>query len=196
MSQAADHESVAALNEARRLFAAEGLPLPYVPAEMQPAVRRIRQWVYGTRPDDMGLYDVRAYGLEAGTTSVSDYVLFGHAGHGVSSYAIHHYLVRGPLALFVQVAWGGAYGDRRRATEAVAARLAKAEALTLAVEAARQRGHFVPGERLFVVAADFFQAAWRRVPGPLPLEEFARPAAWRQGEGETLLQAVLEALDQ
>lgn len=196
MSQADGQGSMPALDEARQLLASEGLPLPYVPAELQPAVRQIRAWVYGTRPDTLGLYDVRAYGLEAGTTPVADYVLFGHAGHGLDSYAIHYYLVRGPLALLVQVAWGGVYTDRRRATEAVAGRLAQAEALAHAVEAAQQRGHFQAGERLVVVAADFFQAAWRRVPGVLTLDEFVRPDAWHQGESETLLAVVLEALSQ
>jgi len=197
MTQATGQESVTALDEARQLFAGEGLDLPYVPPEMQPALRRLRDWVYGTRPDSLGLYNVRGYGLEAGTTPVADYVLFGHAGHGLSSYALHYYLVRGPLALFVQVAWGGAYGDRQRAAQAVATRLDQAEALIHAAGAARQQGHLpaLPvGERLVVVAADFFQAAWRRVPGPLPLDEFVRPDAWHSGEAATILPSLLDTL--
>ena len=42
---------------------------------------------------------------EAGTEPVADYLLLGHAGHGIQSYAIHYYVVRGPLALFLQIGW-------------------------------------------------------------------------------------------
>ena len=40
-----------------------------------------------------------------------EYVAVGHAGHGINSYAMHYFLVYGPVALFAQLPWGGAYMD-------------------------------------------------------------------------------------
>lgn len=183
-----------ALEQARQLFADSGLPFPFIPPEMTGEIRQITEWVYGTRSDQAFLYYLTWFINEVGTTPVADYLLFGHDGHGINSYAIHYYLVRGPLALFVQESWGSAYGDKEKDSQAVAERFSQAEALVHAVETAQQRGVFKPDERLVVVTSSFYGAIWRRLQG---LEAnslaFTTSTAWR--EEKNILPAVLQVLE-
>lgn len=48
---------------------------------------------------------------EARHAKPEEYLLFGHAGHGINSYAIHYYLVRGSLRVCLQVSWGGVFSN-------------------------------------------------------------------------------------
>jgi ribonuclease HI len=102
------------LEEARQLFENAELTLPPVPKELQPALRRVDEWAYASRDiTPMDMYMFGRYLVEAVTSDIGDYVAFSHAGHGTNSYAINYHLVLGPLALFVQVGWGGAYMDNQ-----------------------------------------------------------------------------------
>ena len=177
-----------ALEAACQLFTQEEIPFPFIPPEMRPAFAELSEWVYGTRPDAPWLYEIRDYVREAGTEPVADYLLMGHAGHGIQSYAMHYYLVRGPLALFVQSGWGGAYMDKDKATRDMAARYAQAEELIQAVEAAQREGRFRPGERLIISDSDFYGSSWTRIDGVLDEDSF-RQSNWR--EDEDVLRAVL-----
>ena len=49
------------------------------------------------------------------TGQVDDFVAVSHAGHGANSYALSYFLVDGPLALFLQTAWGGVFTDPEKA---------------------------------------------------------------------------------
>src|SRR4051794_28595595 len=100
-----------ALEEARQLFREKGLPFPPIPDEMTPDIRRLGNWIYGTRSDEPFLYAIDRFVDEAVVGRPKDYVLLGHSGHGTNSWALHFYLVHGPLRLFVQIGWGGAYFD-------------------------------------------------------------------------------------
>jgi hypothetical protein len=171
-----------ALEEAQQLFSQAELPFPYVPDEMRGKVARIQEWMYGTRADTPNLYDLGWFVHEAATQPVQDYLLFGHAGHGVNSWAMHYYLARGQLALFIQSAWGGAYEDEAAARRKLVDRWAHIERLIRAVEEARRGGRLSPAERLIVVVSDFSGFTWRRLEGAVDEAEFARADAWQHGE--------------
>ena len=40
-----------------------------------------------------------------------DFVLFAHSGHGINSSAIQYYLVYRPIVVYIQIPFGGVYGD-------------------------------------------------------------------------------------
>ena len=164
------------------------VPFPFIPAEMRPAFAELSEWVYGTRPGAPWLYEIRKFVREAGTEPVADYLLLGHAGHGIQSYAMHYSLVRGPLALFLQIGWGGAYMDKDKAARNMAARFAQAEELIQAVEAAQRKDCFRPEERLIISASDFYGSSWTRIDGVLDEDSFYQ-SNWR--EDKDVLRAVL-----
>ena len=152
-------------------------------------IRQVVEWIYGTRSDQESLYHLISFVTEVGTKPVADYLLFGHDGHGINPYTMHYYLVRGPLALFVQEGWGGAYGDSVAEVQAVTERFRQAEALVHAVDAAQQRGAFKPDERLVVIARGFSRSIWRRLHG-LAVDQNALFASPDWHEERDVLAAV------
>lgn len=177
------------LTEAQHFFTQQGLPFPYIPPEMRPAIHRIGEAVYGTHEHAESLYDIAPFVEEAATQPVEDYILLGEAGHGINSYAIHYYLVRGPLAVFIQKSWGGAYTDVRQAEKDIAETFHRVEQLVDAVAAAQQRGVFPPGARLIVTDSSFYGSSW------IYLEQQTAPGMiFRMEQWQTGHKALREAL--
>jgi hypothetical protein len=110
----------AAFQEAMQLYETNHLPIPPLPAELTQDVVKVYEWVYGTRADVRSPYWIQPYISELETGLQPDYVVFGHAGHGIVSYALHFYLVRGPLALFLQHSWGNADSNPAKDVEYIA----------------------------------------------------------------------------
>lgn len=196
MDPTIDLPTSTALLEAQQVFGAAGLPCPYVPTEMRGQVARLEEWVYGTRADTSSLYDLGWFVREVGATPVQDYVLFGQAGHGLNSRAMHYYLVRGRLALFLQLAWNGAYENHAEATQVVSERFAQAEALSQAVETAQHQGRFDPTERLIVVASDFYGSSWRHWQTTADPTRFLMADGWHTSKTDRILSAVLTDVEQ
>jgi hypothetical protein len=96
------------------------------------------------------MYTFNKYPLEAIRGRAPEYVAIGHVGHGINSYAITYQLVYGPVACFVQSAWGGAYMDRVAATFETREKLDKCSKL---VELAERATNSMP--RLLVIEAQF-----------------------------------------
>lgn len=98
-------------------FTASGLPVPPVPEPLRPALQAPQPWCWTTRDID----PVRMYLFDAGFLAdilagrVEDHVAVSHAGHGINSYAVNYHLVYGPLAVLMQVGWGGVYTDNAAA---------------------------------------------------------------------------------
>lgn len=82
--------------------------------------------------------------------------MLAHAGHGVNSYAIHYYLVKCPLYLFLQIPWGGAYEDSLRSTEEVNTTFGLAACLINALDQALESKRLRRKDRLLVVASGFY----------------------------------------
>jgi hypothetical protein len=91
--------------------------------------------------------------MEAVKQDIEDYVLLAHAGHGVNSYAIHVFVVHGPLALFLQVPWGGVYMDPKKSARRLADVFDCAGQLITAVREADTTDRLEPGKRLFVMVS-------------------------------------------
>ena len=170
--------SVPALEQAQTQFAGEGLPFPPIPSELAPRLQRLGPWTFGTRPDAPSLYDLAAYVAELELGPVADYVMAGHAGHGTNSWALHYYLVRGPLALLLQTAWGGIYTDNDAAARLMADRFAQAQALITGSAATQAAGRLALPARLAVVVSDFYGSRWAVLPAPGP----AASAAWQPAD--------------
>ncbi|MEB3355620.1 MAG: hypothetical protein VKK04_02655 [Synechococcales bacterium] len=176
---------VSPLGKAQALFATEGLPFPHIPAEMHDTFCLLAPWVYSTRTDIPDPYGIAQFVEEVSTQPVADYVVLGHTGHGINSYAMHYYLVRGSLALFLQIAWGGAYTDNDKAVEKMATAYAQAEQLAAAIEAAK----LSPSERLIVVISDFYGSRWTHLDGTKDPKVFRTDVDWQTDRN--VLQKVL-----
>ena len=107
---------------------------------------------------------------------MEDYALLCHSGHGINSYALQYYLVHDSLQMFLHLGWGGVYMD----AQAEAAKIQ--ECFSLADEiilAAKPVGRLVAGNRLTIVASDFYGSNWSPS-GEAPREpdsNFKGPAA-------------------
>ena len=107
------------VEEMRALLSDSGLVMPPVPPVFARRFRKRDEWVFASRQVRTSPYDIEHYVRAARRPDHRDYVLLAHAGHGVNSYAIHYYLVHGPLRLFLQIGWGGAYMDAKATTRGV-----------------------------------------------------------------------------
>jgi hypothetical protein len=164
-----------ALAELERRFTQEALPLPPIPDELRSALRRLGPWTFGSRAVDHDLYDQTPFIAEWERGEVEDYLLLGHAGHGVNSYAMHYDLVRGPFAVFLQSAWGGAYTDADEARRVLAVRFAQIDQCLGAMEEATRAGLVGPGARIGVVVSDFYGSRWS-----CPVDGAAAKPRWQR----------------
>jgi hypothetical protein len=140
----------------RDLFLEEhGLPLPPVPREMVDRIRALAPGLVTSRDDQLGPYQLRPF-LDELAKPPEPYIVFGTAGHGVSAWAMHYYLVQQGLGLFIQLSFGGAYGDLERERSRVASTFAVAESVVLAPRLRR----LPEAQRLVVVASDLAGSRW------------------------------------
>ena len=143
--------------KARRLFQNAGLAFPTIPEEFAPRLKERNEWLYSTREIEVWPYDLDHYVHEITRTHVEDYVVLSHSGHGVNSYAIQYYLVRGALRMFLHLGWRGVYSD----AEADAAKIRDCFSLADKIVATTQTvGRLRPGDRLTVVGSDFYGSYW------------------------------------
>ena len=154
--------------KAQSLLKTAGLIMPPVPQELKPRLRERTEWCYSTRVLKVWPYNINEYVNEALNGRPRNYLVLAHAGHGVNSYAMHYFLVRRTLQLFLQVGWGGVYMNAREATTQVNECFRLAGRLLAAVEEAVQSSRLRPADRLTVVATDFYGGFW------LPPEKEAR----------------------
>ncbi len=83
--------------------------------------------------------------------------MLSHSGRGVNSYAIHYYLVYGPLHMFLQLGWGGVYMDADEDAAKIRGCFSLADAIVRAATTVRKFG---AGDRLTIVASDFYGSYW------------------------------------
>jgi hypothetical protein len=154
------------LAEANALFREAGLPVPAIPPQLAARLEQREPWCYATRELDHSPYDWRAFVDEA-DPAVSDYAVLAHAGHGANSYAIHYYLVHGPLRLFLQLGWGGVYMDAAATTRTVHDCFRLADQLDAAIPTSRK---IPPGASLLIAASDLHGSTWRCVDAAAPFD--------------------------
>lgn len=129
-------------------FAEHRLGQPPVPAGLRPTLVRIGDWTWTTRDSsDLGLYDPPEL-IDESTRPCADYVAIGVAGHGVNSYFLTCRAVVGPVALFVQTGWAGAYMDHDQQAADLRDLMGQAAAIL-----SRAEGRPADGRRLLVVVS-------------------------------------------
>lgn len=151
------------------------LQTPLVPIPLQPQIQRKRDWVWGSRQDIPRLYEISSYIEEALSGSSTDFFLLGHDGHGTNSWFLHCYLQHGPLSVFVQTPWGGAFTESAAAEDAVKRRFQVLERLITSVDRALVAGISFPG-RLIVQQSSVTSPRWGWLTGDSTCEwqeEFA-----------------------
>jgi hypothetical protein len=139
-----------------KLLTGAGLDMPPIPEDLAGTFVKRSKWCFCSRRlFRRSPYDLFRYVEMWGATKVTDRVLLAHAGHGINSYAMHYYLVRGPLRLFLQVGWGGVYMGERETTEVNRCFGLVGSLLSAADVAVRSR-RLRPADTLCVVASDFY----------------------------------------
>jgi len=152
------------LQQARARFSEEGAPFPPVPGVFEAGFRHIAPWTYGTRETPpASLYHIHNFTEEAASSSVGDYLLMGHDGHGMNSYAMHYYLVYGPLALFLQVGWGGVYMDKAQSVNGMSQLFAEVSSILQLMDTPQKKHSTVARseDRFIVMLSDFYGQRWR-----------------------------------
>ncbi len=151
------------------------LPMPVIPAYLQAQVAPLREWAWGTRPEEVRLYEVERWAEEAAASPQEDYFMIGQDGHGTNAWFLHCYLTEGPLSIFIQTPWGGAYTEMKAALDGVQRRFTVLERLVRAAETATLRGARLPG-RLIIQQSAISGPRWGWAVPDQPMvwhEEFA-----------------------
>lgn len=132
---------------------AERLPLPPIPFALQPQLRQFRDWMWGTREPTAPLYDIGVYVEESLQASPADYALVGQDGYGTNAWFFHCYISQGPVTLFIQVPWGGAYSDPEQATRRLERRYELAQQILDTADHLVTAGQPLPGRLVVEQAA-------------------------------------------
>ncbi len=108
-------------NDLVATFTSAGVPVPPIPAALQPYLERRDRWFWSKRDLERGeLYDPQLL-MDEATSPLPDYVAITRVGHGVTSYFMTYQAVFGPVALFAQTGWGGVYMDDAAQNQELAA---------------------------------------------------------------------------
>lgn len=132
---------------------------PELAAGLRPTDRQSPCWSTGPMPGEP--YELGQHITAVSNTS-SPLAVVAHDGHGVNSLAWHVYVVQGPLACFVQSAWGGIYQDPDGDRYEIDRRMAMVIRLLSATAHALDEGRIGPRERLLFVDTSFhgYGAQW------------------------------------
>jgi hypothetical protein len=152
-----------ALATVQTLFRNEGLPFPDLPADLAAQLQELNAHHFATRATGHTLYEFAAH-LALASDTDERFLALGFDGHGTNSWAAHFYLVDGPLALLVQVQWGGIYTNSSAATTRMEGVFGFGQALREETE----KRQLEPGERLIVCFSDMHPEVsgwrWRSTP--------------------------------
>lgn len=166
------------LNQAEAFLRTEGLSLPALPPELAAQLRERAPGIYSTGDLVAPPYTLEAYVTELlSAANPGDYAVLAMDGHGSQSWAFHYYLVSGPLALFVQLPWGGVYTDVDSARAEIERVLAWARPLPQRLAELRQQGRLAPQQKLLVVLTRFSEPRWAWVHPPETAEIRWQPPA-------------------
>ena len=177
-----------ALEQAKSLFAKEELPFPLIPTELADRLQKLAPWVYSTRADIPNLYDLEWFVQEIEDHTPEDYVGLGHAGYGFNTYAIHYYLVQHPIAVFLQVGWGGAYTDNSAAAKRLEGYFAEITSMFEQASQAQEAGKLKTSAIIALVLSDFYGSRWTII------EPDVRPVVWKNLTGNILFTSVQKAI--
>ncbi len=161
--------------KARADFRKAGLTFPRIPDGFADKLKEQDDWVFSTRKTCPSPYSLDYYVNEFDEGSVEDYVALAHSGHGVNSYALQYYLVRGDLGMFLHLGWGGVYSDPKEDAANIRDCFSLADEIVMAAEAMQRLGMV---GNLKIVACDFYGSYWASPEKNMPKadERSKRPA--------------------
>lgn len=168
------------LQSARELLLTEGLSFPPMPIEMASKLRKQSPFTYAT-----GELNAPPYALEVHvnhflrSSEPRDFAVLSLDGHGTNSWAFHYFLAHGPLALFIQLPWGGAYTDPTQARAEIERILSWSESLPARLASLKDRMLIGPEKKLLVVLSRFSRSRWAWVSPP---EADLQDIAWHSGD--------------
>jgi hypothetical protein len=168
------------LSRARALFADQGLPFPPLPRRLQGSLRQTAEHTFASRDALAPLYSLGAHLAPIQQGAMAEYVALGFDGHGIDSWAVHFYLVAGPIALFLQCRWGNVNDDPVRARERIEGVFGLATQLIQDVEQAEREGKLCKGQRLLIRFSDFVPSGWK----------WTDDSVWHEDEDLTFLSAM------
>ena len=145
-------KSTGNLEAAQSLFRQAGLPFPQIPSVFVNRLKKRDDHVFSTRKILVSPYQLHHYVEKFDRTgsNVKDYLILSFSGHGVNSWAIQYYVVRGNFGMFLHLGWGGAYMDNEEEAEKIG------QACSLADKIIPATSRFAKGTigRFAVVASD------------------------------------------
>ena len=160
---------------------------PPIPSRFELSLQTLGPWWFATNdvsPAAMYLFETD-FLLTLLTGQLDEFVAVSHAGHGANSYALSYFLLDGPLALFLQTAWGGVYTDAEKAASAWRFLVSQVERLIRAAQSPTGVNARGLHERLLVVNSDFRGGGtWGVYQDPLG-EDAARTLLQREPPEET-----------
>lgn len=181
------------LQSARELLLTEGLSFPPMPIGMASKLRKQSPFTYAT-----GELKSPPYALEVHvnqflrSSEPQDFAVLSMDGHGTNSWAFHYFLVHGPLALFVQLPWGGAYTDASQARAEIDHILTWSESLPVRLATLKDRMLIDPEKKLLIVLSRYSRSGWAWVTPP---ESDLQDIAWNSGDRMLRhIDAELEAM--
>jgi hypothetical protein len=141
---------------ARAAFEAENLPFPPIPESLAVHLAPYNEFVFATRPLANGPYAIESFVHELERKpDQAGYAVVGFDGHGINSWAAHCYVVSGPVALFIQLPWGGAFTDVETSRAEIVKMFDWSRSLQELAARADAQGKIPKGWRLAVVATQF-----------------------------------------
>jgi hypothetical protein len=176
------------LTEARRYFQDEKLQMPFVPTNEQPKIKKLQSGLFSSRNGITEVYDANVYIKEVLSEKVANYVLFGFAGHGVNSRAIHYYAVNEHLAIFIQLGYGNINEDTKAVHDRIDGLLHSIQFFFMSMDEAAKADLINEGKRLLVVESDFAGSGWGWIEGT-PGE--IKQATWHS-DGNTIVAALMD----
>ena len=112
-----------ALRKAQELWHKENLEFPPLPKLLQSQLQATTERVFSTRTLTIAPYNLNLYVEEfLKDPSPKEYALIGFDGYGTNTWALHYFLVAKPIAIFLQLPWGGIYLDTQLAARQIAQR--------------------------------------------------------------------------
>ncbi len=151
-----------AIHEAESYFQQLQLRMPFVPTNEKEKIKQLQPGLFSSRDDVGAIYDLEPLLQEALSKKVSNYVLFGMAGRGISSNAMHYYAVSDHLLLFIQADFGNAFRSEQEVHTHVNAMLTTAKMFFERLEKAKG---LEADKRLVIVDSDFRGKGWGWIKG-------------------------------
>ena len=183
------------LHHAQALLSAEGLGFPALPGALAAQLRERAPGIYSTAELVAPPYALEVHvGELLRSANPGDSAVVALDGHGSQSWAFHHYLVSGPLALFVQLPWAGAFSDMNADRAEIERVLEWARTLPQRLAELDQQGRLAPGQKLLVVLTRFSRPrwAWVQLPAPAAQEVFWQSPARMLGDIDAELAQLSE----